>query len=126
MSEILNRIKQIIDYKHISFRNIERQINASNGMLSTAYKNSTDIQSKWLVNILKTFPEIDANWLLLGKGSMLLEKSNMQKNNDVIKEETPQKIKDLLDKIETLNKELLQLYKEIYILNKQIQQTRNS
>jgi len=41
-------------------------------MLSTAYKNSTDIQSKWLVNILKTFPEIDANWLLLGKGSMLL------------------------------------------------------
>jgi len=50
----------------------------------------------------------------------------MQKNNDVIKEESPQTIKDLLDKIETLNKELLQLYKEIYILNKQIQQTRNS
>ena len=44
----------------------------SNGSLGKAIKNGTDIQTKYLDNIIKEFPDLNPTWLLTGEGDMLL------------------------------------------------------
>lgn len=71
MKSILDRVKKLADYQEISITALEREIGASKGVLSRAIKNSTDIQSKWLQNIVENYPSISSEWLLVGSGEML-------------------------------------------------------
>ena len=68
---MISRIAEFIDSLHISIRAFEQQINASNGLIRKAIANKTDIQSKWLVIIAENFPQLDMNWLVTGRGSMI-------------------------------------------------------
>lgn len=76
MENILDRIKAYISSKGISIRQLERNIGASNGVLSTAIKKGTDISSKWLSKIVELDSTLNARWLLTGIGDM--NKSNVQ------------------------------------------------
>lgn len=71
MGKILDRISQFIENEHISIGAFERKINASKGVLSRAINNNTDIQAKWLEVIVENYPQLCAEWLLRGEGSML-------------------------------------------------------
>jgi phage repressor protein C with HTH and peptisase S24 domain len=73
MSEnsILSRIQVISEQEGVSIAAIEREIGASNGVLSRAIKNGTDIQSKWIQLIAKRYPSYSKEWLLTGEGGML-------------------------------------------------------
>lgn len=71
MNTILSRISQIADNENITITHLEKKIGASAGVLSRAIRNNTDIQSKWIQNIIENYPLYDANWLILGKGPML-------------------------------------------------------
>lgn len=70
---LIERIKQVIDYKDISVSAFEQKIGASDGMIRRAIKNNTDIQSKWLTVMSDNFHDIDIEWLVTGKGEMLRE-----------------------------------------------------
>lgn len=71
MCKILSRINEIATREGITITALERCIGASRGVISKAIKNSTDIQSKWLVLICENFPQYSAHWLLTGNGNML-------------------------------------------------------
>lgn len=71
METIVSRIQQIIDNERISTASLEKQIGASRGVLSRAFKQGTDIQAKWLQEIHNAYPQYSAEWLLTGKGEML-------------------------------------------------------
>lgn len=73
---IAERIKVISDQEGISISQVERTIGASNGVISRAIKNGTDIQAKWVSSVLDNYQNYSAEWLLTGKGSMLKEKSS--------------------------------------------------
>ncbi|MFV0248646.1 MAG: helix-turn-helix transcriptional regulator [Tenacibaculum sp.] len=77
---ISKRIKEIIENQNISVYSFEKKIGASEGVIRRAIKNNTDIQSKWLMLISNNYPDIDANWLLTGKGSMEKQKILMSEN----------------------------------------------
>jgi len=70
MNNILHRIQQIADFQNISIGKLELIIGASKGVLYKAIQKNTDIQSKWLVAIAENFPQINTEWLLIGKGEM--------------------------------------------------------
>jgi len=72
METIVNRIQQLIDSERISTASLEKQIGASRGVLSRAFKQGTDIQAKWLQEIHNAYPQYSAEWLLTGKGEMLI------------------------------------------------------
>ncbi|WP_044213626.1 S24 family peptidase [Flammeovirga sp. OC4] len=76
---MLNRLKTFLDSRNISIKEIEKLIGASNGVISRALKNGSDIQTKWVRRILDLFPELNANWLLLGSGEMILNKVDFRK-----------------------------------------------
>ena len=74
MAKILDRIKEIAEKEGITIGALERNIGASKGVLSRAIDKGTDIQAKWIVQIVENYPQFSADWLLTGVGSML--KSN--------------------------------------------------
>ena len=71
MGNILSRIQEIAVKEGITITAMERSIGASKGVLSRAIANGTDIQSKWLQNIVENYPLYSADWLITGRGSML-------------------------------------------------------
>lgn len=78
---MIERIAIFIDSLRISVRAFEQQISASNGLIRKAITNSTDIQSKWLAAIADNYPQLDMNWLLTGRGSMLRNSKNPEETN---------------------------------------------
>ena len=74
MSKTLKRIKQFIDYRELTIRSFELSVGFSNGAFASQLKNGRTIGVDKLENILNTYPELNANWLLTGKGRMLLGK----------------------------------------------------
>ena len=68
---MIERIRKIIENEQISVRAFEQKIKASNGLIRKAIANNTDIQSKWVTNIVENYPQYSADWLLTGSGSML-------------------------------------------------------
>ncbi|MGR3790702.1 S24 family peptidase [Flavobacterium sp. TN-1] len=67
---ITDRILQIIDYKGISKSKFYKDTGLSNGFLDKV----KDIGVSKIEYILKAYPEININWLLLGTGEMLVTK----------------------------------------------------
>ena len=79
----IDRIKVLADHENIKITALEKQIGASKGVLSRAFNNKTDIQSKWLTKIIENYPHFDSLWLLTGKGGMLV-KSDLVVNSEVV------------------------------------------
>lgn len=67
----LSRIKEYLDYKGISNRAFELQFGFSNGSFASQLKNGKTIGVDRLENILKVYVDINVEWLLTGRGSML-------------------------------------------------------
>ena len=65
------RIKQFIEYLGISTRGFEQKISVSNGLIARFMSKNTTIQSDVLSKICYTFPELNPDWLVTGKGNML-------------------------------------------------------
>lgn len=72
MNTTVERIEQIADYYNVKIGTLEKNIGASKGVLSRAIAQRTDIQTKWIERIVENYPDIDANWLITGRGEMLL------------------------------------------------------
>ncbi len=65
------RIRQITEYYGISIRQFEQKISVSDGLIHKALARKSGLKSDTLAKILDIFPQINPDWLLLGKGEML-------------------------------------------------------
>lgn len=77
---IIENIKKFILLKNLSVSNFEFKCGIKSGLIGAASKNNGAIGSDKILKILETFPEIDANWLLLGKGEMIKNEEKGEKN----------------------------------------------
>lgn len=68
---VVDNLKKYIDYKGISISEFERNIGMSNNSFRKSLNNNGNIGSDKIENILKTYPDINIQWLLTGKGKML-------------------------------------------------------
>lgn len=113
MSETLKRIKQFIDYKGLTIRGFEMTVGFSNGAFASQLKNGKTIGVDKLENILNTYPEINANWLLTGNGKMLLGKVSILKEPEQeykLSEAEKDLIQVLKDQLEDLKKDKERLH----------------
>ena len=105
---IVGRVIQIIDYKKISTRKFCLEIGVANGFLDKV----KDVGSEKVLRILKTYPEISAEWLIAGEGEMLKSsQSNSEYKDSVLLREMLQE-KDI--EIKTLNREIGELQRELH------------
>lgn len=67
---VVDRIKEFIDFKKINITAFERSVGMSNASFGKSLRNKGAIGSDKIEKILEIYPEIDAEWLLTGKGNM--------------------------------------------------------
>lgn len=71
---MIERLAQFIQALGISVRAFENSIAASDGMIRRAINHKSDIQSKWISSIAENYPQLNLEWLIIGRGSMLRDK----------------------------------------------------
>lgn len=83
---IQERFQVFISYKHLSKRKFQNSIGVSNSYIQNIVNGISD---DVLNSIMKIYPELNTDWLLTGKGNMLLnptvEKSMDTPNKNYIK-----------------------------------------
>lgn len=112
MNTILDRVLEIANSEGITITSLEKKIGASAGVLSRAIRNNTDIQTKWVQNVIENYPLYDANWLLTGKGNMLKDKKEyLLEDSNIIKiSERPMSVYTLTKDYYSQDKQLIPLY----------------
>jgi hypothetical protein len=78
MDEVKKRLIQFVDYKEISNRKFARIISASPNILSTG----SSLGSEILVKISTNYRELNMDWVLTGRGEMLVKKGRKNKSED--------------------------------------------
>ena len=79
----IERIYKYIDIKGLKIAEFERKNSLSNGYLKKMLQRKADIGESILNSILENSPDISAEWLLTGNGSML--KSEIKEAGEVVK-----------------------------------------
>lgn len=69
--KVINRVVQYIDFKGLNKSTFEREIGLSNGYIGTQLKRNADLGESIINKILDYCLDVDPEWLLTGKGSML-------------------------------------------------------
>lgn len=83
---ILSRIKEFIDIKGISIAAFEKSIGAANASFAKPLKSGGNIGSDKLENILSVYSDLNPVWLMTGKGEMLIDSNDNNKNREVNRE----------------------------------------
>lgn len=68
----VTRFKEYLDSKGIKNAQAERDCGLSNGLIKSAVSAGSALGSDKLEKILKTYPDLSAEWLLRGTGHMLV------------------------------------------------------
>jgi len=72
MIDFFSRLDKYMKYNNLNDNKISVQANISNGLIGKARVRGT-LSQKNISKILHTYADLNANWLLTGRGAMLLE-----------------------------------------------------
>ena len=82
MSSLSERLKELFDYKGVRVSSIEKELDLSNDSIGKHIRNKSNVGSDIVIKIAGIYPDINLNWLLLGKGEMLnVQKKYEQEEN---------------------------------------------
>lgn len=88
-----NRIQKIIDEQALSLNAFAQEIGVNRSTISHILTGRNKPSVEVLQKILKRFPKLSSDWLLLGNGGMHVEKSNTDFPKDTpVAEKTPEKL----------------------------------
>lgn len=72
------RIKNLIDKNNLTISAFEKKIGSGNAVIVKLLQRNSNPSGDIMLKILQSFPEVDANWLITGKGSMYLAENTTQ------------------------------------------------
>lgn len=109
-----HRIQRYIDYKKMSNRAFELKAGLSNGYIQTMIKQKGNIGIKTISKIIEAFPDINLNFLITGKGEVVIEEEKITEKKDYQDQliEAQQKLIEKLERIEELQNDLKEIKKE--------------
>lgn len=87
---IVTRLRQYLVYKGISVSYAEKTIGMSNGTLSKPFNAGTHIKTDTLEKFLNNYEDINHDWLLTGKGKMIIDNNFKNDSQTVVNEEESQ------------------------------------
>ncbi|CAA0172457.1 hypothetical protein TMP248_140018 [Tenacibaculum maritimum] len=116
---IIERLTKYMDYKRLNANKVTVEANLSVGLIGKSIKKNTGLNSETIEKILHTYTDLNAEWLVTGKGEMLKTEGTSQypqlKNNkegspkdernieDIITERLLEKLAPLLSKIDKID-----------------------
>lgn len=112
MSIFLERLQQYAKAKNLSFRSISLSAGQSASYLSNSLKQGSTPSVEVVSNIIDKYPDLNPNWLLTGKGVMVLEENLMSSSGEILgqNKSIDQLIDEKIDdKLSTFTKTLREL-----------------
>lgn len=112
---MISRIKELIEYSGLSTRAFALKCGIKDNTFSNQLNGVRDVSLNTITSILLTFENISAEWLMRGKGEMLLTseqpteaKDRMSKLIDTIafQQDTINNLQRRINELETTNKRL--------------------
>lgn len=85
MSASLKRIKEYIDFKGIRVSSFEKSLGISNGSFGGQLKKNKTIGVDRLETILETYTDLNAEWVLTGRGTMLKDAESHEQTIESLK-----------------------------------------
>ena len=71
MPPILARLQQFIEHEKLTAYQVNKESGLCKGLLINAFTNQRGLTTSTLEAILNTYPQLNANWLIVGRGEML-------------------------------------------------------
>lgn len=78
----VHRIEELRKKNGLKTNELEVKLGYSNGAFGKALEANSSIKDEKILLLLEVFPEVDLNWLITGKGSMLRDVENDPYNAD--------------------------------------------
>jgi len=94
-STINGRIREFINYLNITDSAFAKKIGVTQSVIASMFLRGTEPSAKVISSVLAVFDDISAEWLLRGKGEMLISANQS-------KDENTERISRLVDTIATL------------------------
>ena len=68
---ILVRLQQFLDHEQLTPYQANKEAGLSKGLLINAFTNQRGLTTSTLEALLNAYPQLNANWLITGRGEML-------------------------------------------------------
>lgn len=120
ITNILQRLQKFIDYKGLSINKFSVMVGASNSYFGKMFKNNGSIGSEMIEKILRIFPDLNSEWLLLGSGEMIKPAQLTVSEPPAEYQRTGESVKHLQDKINVLEAALKDKQRIIELLEDKI------
>lgn len=101
--KVKDRLSEFIAYLGLNNSTFERRCGLSNGYIRNVKGN---LGTQKLEDILKEFPQLNKEWLLFGKGSMLIDSENQPENLVEEKPEDRVTVDKLFSLVESQRKDI--------------------
>lgn len=118
MPPILARLQQFMDHENLTAYQVNKDSGLCKGLLINAFTNQRGLTTSTLEAILNTYPQLNANWLIVGRGEML----NPEPDAAVPPSATEKHIQDL----DELQKQCIDLIKTIQQMKNKTQEDANA
>lgn len=106
-----NRILEVFNQSNLSRQDFANKLNISNAVLSHISSGRNKASLDLVLNLLNAFPHINPEWLILGKGEMMI--SNKENELERFKIQLSNKIDSLIKSNQKLLEELSVLKSEL-------------
>ncbi len=115
---ILARLQQFMEHENLTAYQVNKDSGLCKGLLINALSNQRGLTTSTLEAILNTYPQLNANWLIVGRGEML----NPEPDAAVPPSVTDKHIQDL----DELQKQCIELVKTIQQMKNKTQEDANA
>ena len=114
MPPILARLQQFIEHEKLTAYQVNKDSGLCKGLLINAFTNQRGLTTSTLEAILNAYPQLNANWLIVGRGEML----NPEPDAAVPASVTEKHIQDL----DELQKQCVEMIKMIQQMKQKTQE----
>lgn len=111
-STINGRIREIIQSSSVTDSAFAKKIGVTQSVIASMFQRGTEPSAKVIASILLTYEDISSEWLLRGKGEMLI-------SDNFKKDESNERISRLVDTIATLQGTINEQMKTIQLISEE-------
>lgn len=100
MEKLISRLVQVLRYKKVSISQADTLLDVGNGYIGKQLKKNGSVNSDIVELFLKTYSDVNAEWLLTGKGDMIKGTAQLEEEGSNLTEE--QKLKRSNERLEEM------------------------
>lgn len=120
LSDILKRLQLFMDHEGLSAYQINKDAGLTKGLITKAFGNGLGLTSGTLEALLRTYPQLNANWLIVGRGPMLMPAEASPAPQSVPSSDTKAVHEHIAD-LEQIQNQCVQLVKQIQLMKQHAQ-----